>query len=147
RGSFNGQPSVTVNSDSDGRVVRTLTLGMQEGNANNLVGATFPSNQGFPAAFTASGRFPGDPVKTTISGVVLDNSNVPILGVRVSAVSTTLLHSNAAAVQSAPSATTDAQGQFSIAQTPDGLVKLMVDGNTAQLPVDYPSLEYDMVTV
>ena len=38
----------------------------------------FPSNPGFPAAFTASGRAPGDPAKTTISGVVLDNSNVPI---------------------------------------------------------------------
>src|SRR3712207_8086245 len=47
-------------------------------NANNLVQVDFPSNAGFPASFTASGRAAGDPSKTTISGVVLDNSNVPI---------------------------------------------------------------------
>ena len=77
-GSFDGQPSLTLTSDSDGRVAATLTLGLQEGNANNVVAATFAGNAGLPAGFTASGRVPGDPAETTISGVVLDNSNEPI---------------------------------------------------------------------
>jgi hypothetical protein len=55
------QSSVTVNTDSDGRAAATWTLGPQEGNANHRVQANFPSNQGFPADFTASGRASGDP--------------------------------------------------------------------------------------
>ena len=72
--------------DSDGRAAATLTLGSQEGNANNLVQANF---HGQPAlrrpASRASGRAPGNPADTMISGVVLDNSNVPIPGVTVRA--------------------------------------------------------------
>jgi hypothetical protein len=146
-GSFEGQPSFTVNSDSDGRAAATLTLGDQEGNANNVVEATFPTNFGFPAAFAASGRAPGNPNNTVITGVVLDNSNAPIPGVLVRAVLTNEMHANAAAVDSAVASQTDAQGLFDIAGAPVGLVKLLVDGSTAQLPGQYPNLEYDIVTV
>ena len=146
-GNFDGQPNTTVVSDSDGRVAATLTLGNQEGNANNLVEATFPSNQSFPAGFTASGRAPGDPSKTTISGVVLDNSNVPIPGVTIRAVLTNLLNSNSSIIQSAASVQTDAQGQFKISPAPVGFVDLFVDGSTAARPGKFPNLEYDMVTV
>ncbi len=76
---------------------------------------------------------------------MLDNSNAPIPGVTVRALLTNVLHSNLGAAQTAPSAVTDAQGQFSIATAPVGFVKLLVDGTTA--PGNYPSLEYDMVTV
>src|SRR5206468_5371416 len=100
-GSFDGGNAVMIETDSDGRAAATLTLGLQEGNANNLVQATFSSSQGFPAAFTASGRAPGEPQKTTVSGVVLDNSNAPIPGVLVRAVLTNELHSNAAVVPTA----------------------------------------------
>jgi hypothetical protein len=146
-GTFGGQTSLTVNTDSDGRVAATLTLGFQEGNANNLIEANFPSNQSFPASFTASGRAPGDASKTTISGVVLDNSNVPIPGVTIRAVLTNLLNSNSNIIQSVAAVQTDAQGQFTITQAPVGFVKLLVDGSTAQLPGKYPTLDYDMVTV
>jgi hypothetical protein len=146
-GSFNGQPTFTANTDSDGRAAATLMLGLQEGNANNVVEADFPSNESFPAGFTASGRAPRDPTKTTISGVVLDNSNVPIPGVTVRAVLTNLLNSNSFILQSVAAVRTDAQGQFTIPQAPVGFVKLLVDGSTAQLPGTYPTLDYDMVTV
>jgi hypothetical protein len=146
-GTFDGQQSIVVETDSVGRAAATLTLGMQEGNANNFVQANFPSNQSFAAAFTASGRAPGNPANTTISGVVLDNSNAPIPDVTVRAVLTNVLHSNLNAVQTAAAIKTDAEGQFSIGQAPVGLVKLLVDGQTAQPPGTYPSLEYDMVTV
>src|SRR5262249_22168503 len=89
----------------------------------------------------------GNPAKTTISGVVLDNSNIPIPGVTIRAVLTDLIHASAASIQNAPSAQTDTQGQFSIALAPVGSIKLLVDGSTAQRPGAYPSLEYDLVTV
>lgn len=146
-GSFSGQPSFTVNTDSDGRVAATLTLGLQEGNANNLVEANFPSNTSFPASFTASGRAPGNPLNTTMSGVVLDNSNVPIPGVTIRAVLTNMLNSNSSIVQSVAAVQTNAQGQFTIPQAPVGFVKLLVDGSTAQRPGTYPTLDYDVVTV
>jgi hypothetical protein len=146
-GSFDGQPTYIVTSDSDGRVAATLTLGMQEGNGNNLVQATFPSNQGFPAVFTASGRAAGPAANTIISGVVLDNSNVPIRGVTVRAVLTTVLNANGSSAQSAPAVQTDAQGQFTLIPAPVGALKLIVDGSTAQRPGTWPSLEYDLVTV
>jgi hypothetical protein len=146
-GSIDGQPSVTVTTDSDGRAAAMLTLGLQEGNANNLVEANFQAAGGFAAAFTASGRAPGDPAQTTISGVVLDNSNNPIPGVTMRAVLTNVLNANTTAVQSVPSVRTGAQGQFTIAPAPVGFVKLLADGSTAQRPGVYPSLEYDMVTV
>jgi Calx-beta domain-containing protein/glucodextranase-like protein/carboxypeptidase family protein len=146
-GNFGGQPSFTVNSDSDGRVAATLTLGLQEGNANNLVEATFPNNTSFPASFTASGRAPGNPVNTSISGVVLDNSNVPIPGVMVRAVLTNMLNANSGVVQTLAGIQTNDQGQFFIPQAPVGFVKLLVDGSTAQRPGVYPTLDYDLVTV
>jgi len=146
-GSFGGQPSFTVTTDSDGRAAATLTLGFQEGNANNLVEANFSANESFPASFTASGRAPGDVDKTTISGVVLDNSNVPIPGVTIRAVLTQVLNANVSIVQSVAAVQTDPQGQFTIPQAPVGIVKLLVDGSTAQRPGTFPSLDYDLVTV
>jgi hypothetical protein len=146
-GTFDTQPAITLVTDSDGRVAATLTLGTQEGNANNIVEATFPDNQSSSAGFVASGRAPGDPARTTISGVVLDNSNRPIPGVTMRAVLTNVLNANGNAVQLVPAVQTDAQGQFTIPQAPVGAVKLLADGLTAQLPGVYPSLEYDLVTV
>ncbi len=146
-GTFGGQQSMIVNSDSDGRVSAALTLGFQEGNGNNLVEANFPGNTGFPASFTASGRAAGDPANTSISGVVLDNSNLPIPGVTVRAVLTNLLNSNSSSINAAATVQTDAQGQFVILPAPVGYVKLLVDGSTAQRPGKYPTLDYDMVTV
>src|SRR5439155_9989120 len=70
-------------TDSNGRALAVLTLGLQEGFDNNLVEASFPGNAGLPAAFTASAKAPGNPANTTISGVVLDNSNNPIQNVTI----------------------------------------------------------------
>jgi Glucodextranase, domain B len=146
-GRFGGQSSSTVTTDSDGRAAATLTLGSQEGNANNIVEANFPANTNSPAVFVASARVPGDASRTTISGIVLDNTDVPIAGVTIRAVLTNLLNSNSNIVQTVAAVQTDAQGQFTITQAPVGFVKLLVDGSTAQRPGKYPTLDYDMVTV
>jgi len=146
-GSFAGQPSVTVTTDSDGRAAATLTLGFQEGNANNIVTADFPSDTGFAAGFTASGLGPGNPANTVISGLVLDNSNQPIPGITIRAALTNVANSNVGAVQTASTVQTDAKGQFAINPAPVGFVKLLVDGSTATTPGTFPTLDYDMVTV
>ena len=146
-GSFDNSLSTTVYTDSDGRAAATLTLGPIAGEANHVVTADFPSNQSFPVTFRASGRASGDPAQTTISGVVLDNSNVPIPGVTLRAVLTNTLRANASALNGVSAVQTDSEGQFSISAAPVGFVKLMVDGTTATLPGQYPSLEYDMVTI
>ena len=146
-GGFNAQASITSNTDSDGRAAAILTLGSQDGIENNVVEASFPGNLGFPAAFTSSGRIPGDPAATRITGVVLDNSNAPVPGVTIRA-----FLNNAAAQVSLGlppniSVQADAQGQFTIQPAPVGFVKLIADGSTAQRPGTWPNLEYELVTV
>jgi RHS repeat-associated protein len=134
-GDISGQTSVTVNSDGDGRAVVVLTLGPQEGVENNTVSATVPNLAGLPAVFKASGYAPGDPTLTRISGVVLDNSNLPIEGVTLRIRGTAL------------SAQSDAQGYFMISAVPVGDEHLVVDGSTAQRPGTWPDLEFELVTV
>lgn len=146
-GSFAGQQSITGTTDSDGRAAATLTLGFQEGNANNLVTANFVGNTGFPVSFKASGLGPGDPKNTVISGVVLDNTNQPIAGATIRALLDTTLYSNPSSAPSAASVQTDATGRFSLANAPVGYVKLFIDGSTSTTPGPFPILEYDLVTV
>ena len=147
-GNIGGQTATTVNTDSDGRVAAFLTLGPNAGAANNQVTATFPGNQAALAVFTASGQVPGDPANTTLTGLVLDNSNLPIQGVTVRAVLSNLLTSNSSVISSLPSVQTNAQGQFTVASAPVGFVKLLIDGSTAtRTGVTFPTLDYDIVTV
>jgi len=127
--------SIIVKTDSDGRAMAILTLGQQEGIQNNLVEANFAGNQGFPATFTASGRVAGDPAATSISGVALDNTNLPIAGITMQVENTAL------------TTQTDQQGQFLLTGVPVGRVKLIADGATAARPGTWPKLEYELVTV
>ncbi|MEO8368069.1 MAG: choice-of-anchor X domain-containing protein [Candidatus Solibacter sp.] len=147
-GNFASQSAFIVNSDSDGRVSGTLTLGPNGGAGNNVVQATFPGNPASPATFTASGKVPGNASDTTITGVVLDNSGGPISGVTVRAVLSNLLTSNGQIVTTLPSVQTNVQGQFTVVNAPVGYVKVLVDGSTATRPnVTFPTLDYDLVTV
>jgi hypothetical protein len=146
-GNLAGGPSLAVNTDSNGRAIAVLTLGTQPGNDNNLVEASFPGNSGLPAAFTASARTPGDLAHTTISGVVLDNSNNPIEGVTMRLFQTNQGSSNNLPVQVGALVQTNAQGTFLMQHVPVGFFKLMADGSTAGGPQSYPTLEYDIVTV
>ncbi|MCX6599191.1 MAG: hypothetical protein NTV70_22795 [Acidobacteria bacterium] len=146
-GGIDGKAAIAVNTDSDGRAAAVLTLGFQEGAGSNQVEANFPGNTSYPAVFTATGKLTADPTKTSISGVVLDNSNNPLPGVTLRTVLTNQLTMNSSIVASAPVTTTDAQGQFKLQPAPVGFVKLMVDGSTTAKPGKYPSLDYDLVTV
>ena len=146
-GSFAGQPLLVTNSDSDGRVQAILTLGSADGIGNNSAEATFTGNTGLPATFTASAFIPGPVLDTAISGVVQDNSNLPIPGVTMRLYLTNVGSNNNVPLQAAPPVQTDAQGFFRIPQAPVGVFKLMADGTTASRPGPFPTLEYDLVTV
>ncbi|HYK03163.1 MAG TPA: carboxypeptidase-like regulatory domain-containing protein [Thermoanaerobaculia bacterium] len=132
-GSFGGSPSVVVLTDSDGRAVATPRLGPGSGSDNNSFVATVDGVEG-AASFVATGRPAGPVEETRISGVILDNTNIPVAGVTVRIDETTR------------SAVTNAQGHFTFTTAPVGYVKLIVDGSTAQRPGTWPTLEFVMYT-
>ena len=134
-GGFAGQPTVIVNSDVNGRALATLTLGPGEGIVNNVVRVGVEGGTGATAGFSASAKTSGDPALTSISGVVLDNSGLPIEGV------TLTIHATAI------TATTSDQGQFFIQPAPVGNVELIADGSTALREGTWPRLAYPMVTI
>ena len=143
-GSMAGNTVVTTQSDADGRVAAVLKLGQQEGFDNNVVEATFAGNSGQPAAFLASARVPGNPALTSITGVVLDNSNLPIEGVTVRLFRT---HQNTGLPEEVVTPVeTNGGGNFVILPAPVGAFKLMADGATAPNG-PWPTLEFDLVTV
>ncbi len=148
-GVLDGQSSVTVTSDSDGRVQTLLTLGPSQGVNNNVVEATFPGNTGFPVAFSATARDSGAASDTAISGVVLDNSSHPIPGVTMRLFQLHQGPSGNLPQQVGTPVLTNPQGQFMIKPAPVGVFKLMADGGTVQQEGTYPwpTLEYDIVTV
>jgi hypothetical protein len=146
-GNLAGGTTQTVTTDSNGRAIAVLSLGLEEGFENNLVEATFSGSSGFPAAFSATAKAPGDPANTTISGVVLDNSNNPIPGVTIRLFQTNLGSANNLPVQIGTPIQTNAQGTFVIQSAPVGSFKLMADGTTSTAPKSYPTLEYDVVTI
>lgn len=146
-GTFAGSESLLVTTDSDGRALAMLTLGAEEGNSNNVVAATFAGNPGSPASFLASSRLAGNPAATTISGVVLDNSDHPIPGVTVRLYRTNQGSSNNLPQQIGTPVVTNAQGRFLIENAPTGFFKLMADGSTVTGVHRYPTLEYALVTV
>ncbi len=134
-GTFGGERSVTISSDSDGRALVLLTLGPNAGNDNNIVEANFAGNTGLPVAFVASGRIPGDPAETSISGVVLDNSDQPVPG-------TTLR------ILGFPDAVlSDDNGFFQFKPAPVGAVRLIADGATVTRPGRWVWLQFDLVTI
>ncbi|MEP7013181.1 MAG: DNRLRE domain-containing protein [Acidobacteriota bacterium] len=132
------QTAIQVTTDSDGRAIVPFRIDSAEGVANNVVEASIvelPSGPSTPiAGFVASGRTAGV-ADTTISGIVLDNSNQPVPG-------TTLR------IMGSPLTTTaNAQGVWKLTGVPVGLVKLIVDGSTTSRPGAWPDLEFVMTTI
>ncbi|HEY6971188.1 MAG TPA: IPT/TIG domain-containing protein [Candidatus Angelobacter sp.] len=134
-GTLEGAATVTKITDADGRVAAVLSLAQEEGINNNVVSASFSGLSNAPAFFTASGKTPADPGKTTVTGIVLDDADQPIANATASIQGTNL------------SALTDSNGQFTIANAPVGSIVLFVDGGTSTEPEPYPFLEFPMVTV
>jgi hypothetical protein len=140
--------SVTMVTDGDGRAAAFLELGPDEGQSNNVVQATFYGYAGTPAVFVATGLVAGNPAQTSVTGVVLDNSSLPIPGVTMRLLTLSQGTNGNVPVDVVPPVQTDAQGQFTLTQAPVGVFKLMADGTTATVPgKQYPTLEFDVTTV
>ena len=134
-GIVDGTGSVVVNTDSDGRATISFTLGDEEGLDNHVVQAGFEGITTAAAIFRASGFVTGDPGDTSISGVVMDNSNIPIPGVTLRVEGTTR------------EAVSDDEGQFLIENVPVGPLHLIVDGSTATVSGEYPVLSFEIDTI
>ncbi len=134
-GGAGGAASFTVSTDAYGRALAALTLGPVPGIESNRVTADFAGDTGGAAVFTASGQVAGDPAATAVSGVILDNTNLPIAGATVSIEETSL------------TTTSNVQGQFLLAGVPVGRIRLIADGSTAERSGTWPSLQYEMVTI
>jgi hypothetical protein len=130
-----GVSQIDVVTDSDGRAIAPFVLGDEEGVSNNVVEASLPPSGGPFVTFVASALAAGMPADTSISGVVLDNSNDPVAGVTLRLLGTTI------------QAQSDARGYFRIPDAPVGTVKLVVDGSTATRPGAWPDLEFVLTTV
>lgn len=126
-GTLSAQSSTT---DANGKTLATLTLGQQEGINNYVVSANFTGATGAPIIFSASGYAPGPVANTSVSGVVLDNANMPIPNATVRLLNTTL------------STVTDANGRFAIPGAPVGIVTLSVDGSTSTRTETFPFLSF-----
>ncbi|HYK05317.1 MAG TPA: hypothetical protein VE974_26440 [Thermoanaerobaculia bacterium] len=146
-GTIGGESVVTTNTDSDGRALASLTLGLEPGNAAHRVEATFPGHSGNPAAFAATAKVPGDASQTRISGVVLDNSNAPLAGVTMRLYQAYLGSASNLPQAVATPVVSNEQGQFTMTGVPIGAYKLVADGTTIPGDDRYPPLEFDMVTV
>jgi hypothetical protein len=132
----NGQQELRVLTDSDGRAITRFIIAPEEGIANNVAVARIEALPDGPAAtFVATAWAAGDSALTSVSGVVLDNMNLPIAGVTIRIRDTSLLTH------------TDSQGTFRIDHAPVGTVKLIVDGSTAARPGSWPDLEFVLTTV
>lgn len=131
-GNLGGGASVTKQTGNDGRASVVLSLGPEPGLNNNVVQASFAGLGELPAVFIASGVIPGSPAATQISGVVLDNTNLPIEGVTVILKGTPL------------QTITDVQGQFALTGVVPGTHHLRVEGATANRPGVWPALEFEI---
>ncbi len=131
----NGADEIAVETDGDGRAVVPFWLDDAEGVANNVVNAEIVGQTDGPlAGFVATGRT-GGTAATTISGIVLDNSNQPVPGVTLRVLGSPL------------TTTADAQGLFKLPSVAVGTVKLIVDGSTVTRPGSWPDLEFVMNTI
>ena len=128
-------PSVTRNTNSDGKADATLTLGLDPGINNNVVMASFEDLSERPVVFTATGLGTGPVAQTRMSGVVVDNTDVPIPNARARISGTSL------------EAFSNEHGQFTIAGVPVGTVLLEVDGGTSTRPETFPMLAFHITTV
>jgi hypothetical protein len=125
-------------TDSDGRATAQLTLGGLTGIDAQRVEAVLidgPEGVELLAGFSATAFLAAEPGKTSVSGIVLDNQDKPIPGVTVRIENTDR------------TAKTNQQGQFTIEQAPVGPVHIIVDGSTATVAGEFPSLSYHLVTV
>src|SRR5271157_129157 len=135
-GTLNGNNTLAVSTDVNGMATAVLTLGQQEGVNNNVVSATFEGYTGQAASFVASGQVAATVSVTAISGLVEDDSSMPVPGATITLEGTTL------------KATSDQNGNFTLSPVPVGTFLMKVDGSTStRADATFPFLVYTITTV
>ena len=128
-------------TDVDGNIAVNYKLGTSPDflgtNAHNIR-ATVVGYPELTTTFSATSFIAGAANETSVTGVVLDNSNVPLPGVEVS-----LTGESFARLQT----TTDDQGQFVFENAPVGTVHVNFDASTTTVTGDFPRLSFEIVTV
>ncbi len=128
--------NLTKMTDSDGKASVILTLGPDAGVNNNAVFATIVGSTNVGVNFNISGLTPGPVSATRVSGMVLDNSELPIPHARVSVVGVGNL-----------ATFTDTNGHFSIPNVPVGPLTFLVNGHTTTRPETFPTLSFTLQAV
>lgn len=128
-------------TDVDGNVVVDVKLGSSpEHLATNghVIRASLVGQSELNTSFAATSFISGLVEQTSITGMVLDNSNLPLPAVEVS-----ISGESFATLRT----TTDEQGQFVFNQAPVGTVHLGFDASTTTAAGDFPTLAFELVTV
>jgi hypothetical protein len=131
-GDLEGSSTVVRTTDADGIAQVRVRLGPAAGLNSNVAQARFEGLDGLPVILTASGTLQGPSERTSVEGVVLDNTNMPVPDARVRIADTAL------------ESRTDEEGKFRIDGAPVGHVHLIVDGRTTTRPGVWPVLAFDL---
>ena len=140
-GDFEPAEEVMVTTDRDGNAIVDLELGnalADLGDSSQVVEAQVYARDGLTAEFVAHNLRPGALDETSITGLVLDNSNLPMKGVEVK------ISGNSFNTRET---LTNDNGRFVFEQAPVGTVHLYLDGSTSDRPGEWPHLMFEMVTV
>ncbi len=136
-GNIGGLPVVVVPTNSDGRAATSFTLGPQDGINNNQVIATVAALPDDLVAFVSSGKTSDELAPTTLVGVVVDNSDVPIPNAKVQVIGDD---------NTELTTFTDEVGRFQLIDIPIGQVHLLVDGTTTTRPEIFTFLAFSLTT-
>lgn len=138
---FEPAEEVMVTTDRDGNAIVDLELGKalaDLGDSSQVVEAQVYARDGLTAEFVAHNLRPGALDETSITGLILDNSNLPMKGVEVK------ISGNSFNTRET---LTNDKGRFVFEQAPVGTVHLYLDGSTSDRPGEWPHLMFEMVTV
>lgn len=130
-----------LSTDVDGNATIDLRLGdspkyLQTN--DHLIRASLVGSSELNTSYALTSFISGPIEQTSVSGIVLDNSNLPLPNVAVA-----LSGASFSTLQTV----TDEQGQFVFEQAPVGTVHLGFDASTTTAVGDFPTLGFDFVTV
>ena len=128
-------------TDIDGNAVMAFQLSgapASIGLNSHTITAAIEGQPDNKAMFIATSQQPRAASETTVTGIVLDNSNHPLPDVEV-----TLSGDHFATLTTA----TDAQGRFVFTEAPVGTVHVGFDGSTTSRAGDWPKLMFEIVTI
>jgi hypothetical protein len=137
----NTSVEITSSSDFDGNAIQDFVMGAAIANLGfntQVVTAQVVGQPELSTTFIASNLRPQAIEHTTISGLVLDNSNQPLPDVEVK------IKGNSFNTRET---ITDSQGKFAFEQAPVGTVHIVLDGSTTSREGEWPHLMFELVTI